>query len=986
MDQIDAPAQQAGDKSSGFETDATAPATSGRGEGVRLTPDSAIQFLDFRVPDSIATAVRRRFFEEHGAPEAGLGAALHSVALEDGILYHPVTGEPCDAALTYAIDGAAAFAAFAGSWMPLPILRVIGRDARGAATLDTGPTNWARAHIVQVAGTAGYRVTLALDTRIGRRRRDAGGIAAPADSDVTGATRFCFASDESAVAEFVNEAWIDDWISEAFQRSRSVAATDAAALDPPGRVLEHLAHYLALLTTLAAARVLPEFDFTGAAPSSGSDGHTDVHLVLDIGHRRTCALLHEPAGGTHEMTHLPIRDLGHPWRVHRGIFASTLAFAKPAFGSEALSRWSGRTDAFYWPSLARVGVEADRLMDAQATADGPSGLAGVPAALWDDRPVDQVWRFCASTGQRGPMLSGPQLGCVSETGALLDPGAARGATTKPRFAPSCMLAFFAAELIVQAHAAINAPAYRAIRSGPGRPRRLAKIVLAPSARMHAEERARLVAALQTALGLVWPSLAAHDGGPALSQAPPAIEIVADTGVCQQIAYLESEVATRFAGATGDYFELVGRRRPSFKSGKSVRIATFDIGHSSSSLAVATFAPDGAQSMSASRQISDALGTGGRDIARAIVAGHIAPALAGRLAEGRLGNAAAFVAGLLDGSNARHPAFGQRFASAFADPIALAMLGEQVTAPTQPQDGLVERTLRHYFTQAPGASVAVVEEFDDIAADEGAVGFAPLDTPISFFPRDIADTVADVLRPALDAIIRVVAALDCDIVLLSGLAARIPAVAETMRAAVLVRPDRIICLDSLRVGAWYAVADASARIGDSKSAAVVGAALLASGPAATLPVTFIGADAEDARLFIGTFDSNGCVPAGSVLFGAPKSAAAPARGADASQPRSAAAPAPGEQVAVLTTVLPRQLGARRLPVGAWPAVALYRIEIEGAAALPRLKGPFKLTLAHSEDRIGEAGTLRVLRASDVAGNTLDPATIRLRLCTQSGPAP
>ena len=83
---------------------------------------------------------------------------------------------------------------------------------------------------------------------------------------------------------------------------------------------------------------------------------------------RTFALLREqpPAdrgGSASNATMVPLlmRDLSKPWQVTDGPLSSRLEFSRAVFGEEALSRWSGRTQAFAWPSLARVGREADRL-------------------------------------------------------------------------------------------------------------------------------------------------------------------------------------------------------------------------------------------------------------------------------------------------------------------------------------------------------------------------------------------------------------------------------------------------------------------------------------------------------------------------------------------------------------------------------------------------------------------------------------------------
>ena len=89
----------------------------------------------------------------------------------------------------------------------------------------------------------------------------------------------------------------------------------------------------------------------------------------NIGSSRTYALLAETARAMASPATAPVidelalRDLARPWIRHKGIFESRVEFSRTAFGKDVYSRWSGRTNAFHWPSLARVGTECGLLYE-----------------------------------------------------------------------------------------------------------------------------------------------------------------------------------------------------------------------------------------------------------------------------------------------------------------------------------------------------------------------------------------------------------------------------------------------------------------------------------------------------------------------------------------------------------------------------------------------------------------------------------------------
>ena len=209
------------------------------------------------------------------------------------MLYHPVTGEVAEVAQTFAISGEQALEPFLNAWLPVPMLRVRGVDGGEERAFEEGPSNWARVFIARMspnsAGDAAepaYRVVLALDTNCEARPVAAGErYAAPTADDMREEAAFRFSSSESDVAWFVSEAWVDDWLREAYRDLRGRTGTAWAIPDcSPG-------------STISPATSLCSLSWKRAAsPRSGLRRRSrtrcvGVDLVLDIGNTRTTALL-----------------------------------------------------------------------------------------------------------------------------------------------------------------------------------------------------------------------------------------------------------------------------------------------------------------------------------------------------------------------------------------------------------------------------------------------------------------------------------------------------------------------------------------------------------------------------------------------------------------------------------------------------------------------------------------------------------------------
>lgn len=951
-----------------------------------LIPNTSLQFLNAGIASQSAAAVVRRFFEDTDA--ASDGPVLHTVKLDiDGTFHHPVTNHLADVRQTYAIDGATALNAFAGRWLPIPYMYVV-RDDHGVETLDEGPSNWARLFITAAPPgdeNFNHRIVLAVDTTCcARPRSRVRTFASPSLEDAQDGGLFRFSDDEAEVAWFVTEAWVDDWLREAFAGNAAVqsqSGTDADIAETA--VLDYLAHYLTLLAVLKDYSVLPDIRLIGLGKEVDAKSFSSVDLILDIGNSRTCALLSEPgksAATDRSVTAsmLPLRDLDQPWRTHSGLFSSRVEFSRASFGKEQLSRWSGRTNAFYWPSLVRVGPEAQRLVAQSHTTTDLSGLSGPMRYLWDEQPSEQPWRFARTSddgSKRRALVSGPLLGFVSETGDVLGEGERPGSTTKPRFSRSSLLTFFANELILQAIIEINSPAYRSRTLAPEQPRRIGRIFLTVPANLDCREQTIMMRRLHDAVQLTWKGLGwtASNGAPPL----PSIAITGDNATNAHAAYLHNEIHHKFRGKASEYFDLMGKSRPDHRTARAVRVACLDMGGGSIGLSAHNYELQASGAIVRTPLAVDGFGIGGDDIIKRIAECHIMPAVERCLGDCKLAKPKRFLEDVMAGSVNGRPSwiaeFGRRFAAEVTAPAALALL-KDVSEGRVAGDGLtIRRTLRQLLDDTEFVPTAVIEEFDELAADEGADGFALLDAEVAIRQRDLKQTIASIVDPILASSVRLIEALDCDLVLLSGWTASLPTVIDQLLGGLATQPNRIVPLLGLRVHDWYPHLDETrTKIEDAKSTAAAGALIMSragrENSGGSLAIITTIAAPESRRTFIGRLAADGLIRNDAIMFAVDEAAPGERdKGKDQSQ-------------CVVKLELPATLGVRRLAFERWPASPLFAIDVRDHETSGRPKMPVELTIERFSSDNGSADDFKIVKVRDGYGNSLPPSDFELKLQT------
>ena len=113
---------------------------------VNLIPNTAIQFLDFGF-NLDETRVSRAFLTETGAD----GRAVLTALYPDDASGQFVTGDGrvVQPEQVYSLNAAKAASILDGVWIPLPFLRIREPRPDGYHLFDQGPTNWARARLVE---------------------------------------------------------------------------------------------------------------------------------------------------------------------------------------------------------------------------------------------------------------------------------------------------------------------------------------------------------------------------------------------------------------------------------------------------------------------------------------------------------------------------------------------------------------------------------------------------------------------------------------------------------------------------------------------------------------------------------------------------------------------------------------------------------------------------------------------------------------------
>jgi hypothetical protein len=574
---------------------------------------------------------------------------------------------------------------------------------------------------------------------------------------------------------------------------------------------------------LHRAGVVPSVQFV--APPADADLVTSVDLVLDLGTARTLAVLVEAKdprdrGGVTRADLLPLRDMSTPTRSHTGSFSSGIVFARADFGPEAVSRRSGRADAFRWPSLARLGPEAERLAALAPPADGAIGVVTPKAHLMDLTPRADVWRFAPDPKQplaRRPMLAGSLLGTLPDVAGLLPaPEAASRTladTIRPRFSLSSTLSFAIVELLSQAIAALHAPT-DASETDNRAARRLRHVVISLPLATPVAERQLLRERTEAAVDMLWAALGWGRTDIAFAPPPPTVRLGLDETLCAQLLYLFDEIADRFAGDSRAFFDMIGSSRPEFGLTPSLRLGAIDVGGGHAHSTIVTYAM-GDAGLASSLFGTQRSAIGGERVLDGIVHDVLASALADAAHRAGHRTADAVVQHLIETSFVREQ---------WLRPAALAL----IDALDGRMDGELAATWSTTLAALAGArrpvspaAIAALNARDEMSLDWSALA-------LSVRLSDVAASAQGTLAPMIAALVRPMTAAGCDAVLLSGWLARLPLVKQLVVREMPWRPDRVFVVDATTPRAWSPLSADALEGAAGKGATLLGSMLALGG--------------------------------------------------------------------------------------------------------------------------------------------------------------
>ncbi len=759
-------------------------------------------------------------------------------------------------------------AMFDRTWVPLPILR---KEAQG---YFRGPTNWVRAYLANLAEPDPdgnhFRLVIAIDTNL-LEFVESEAYLAPSPMDARNGREFALPSHKENIDWFFAESWVKDWCFETIKEAQEKEdrrkrrfnfrprTEDEVMQDLQGDN-EFVARYKAYLDFLYALDILPSFKFADryTEPKSPS---ISVDLVLDLGNSRTCGLLIESDPDlrgvdiTKAVT-LKLRDLSRAEQVYSDPFPSRFEFAKAQFGRDHLSELSGRSAAFSWQTVVRVGDEAARLAAQRSGTEGASGLSSPKRYLWDGESRADSWRFNTADHDAGTSTSATGVKfttLVNDDGEPLHLIAPADSADRPDrglpalralFSRRNLTSFALAEIFVQAISMMNSPMFRQMRPANAQlPRRLRRVIMTMPTAMPLVERRILEQQARAACDLALLSLDlaeviyAEDGTPALKYSEevaekPQIILQWDEATATQAVYLYSQVALNHSGDARTFFDTVRHpaNRQDAANGNRLRLATIDLGGGTTDLVVTSITVEGTGAnvtMIPEQEFREGFNLAGDDALLRVVREHVVEPIKRKLRDMGLGEKAdAALYHLIGGDRGDMKAIElvrrQQFATQIAAPIALGMLQEYETYDALAPVESFSRKFSNFFNVDNTPTSELVGYVNAELAKKGARDFRLEDMEFEIDPVQIDLTVRSVFQEMLQALGEVVHRYRCDVLILSGRTSRLPAVRQILEESGAIPSHRIVSLHQFRVGRWYPFRDYRATVGDPKTTAAVGA--------------------------------------------------------------------------------------------------------------------------------------------------------------------
>lgn len=713
-------------------------------------------------------------------------------------------------------------------WLPLPYFEL---DTVG--NFNNGPYNWVRCKLIpretERQDVLLVDVLLAFDTRSIYEEPDTY-AECPCFRDSEKEKNFKLTGKALSLLSFCSgkNSWVRSYLMNLVH---GVTELDDIKLDPSkdGNKYKYsfLATYLLLVHYISKCNVLP----TVRLMRDRGVKHIDEEMIIDIGNSRTAAVLFEDGDFTKvkplrlQNFTFPITNKGDLNRTQES-FDMRVAFQKVSFGENTMV---GSTQ-FVWPSLVRLGQEADYLThETVGIAEGDEILSTYSSPkryLWDYKPRQEEWR-CVKVTSNGrnevPLLEGIN-NYFNDDGSIDEDGLGSGLHYSRRTLMT--LAFM--EIISQAQVQINSFEFREFHGKTSTPRRIDKVILTCPTAMSKEEQVSLHNSLKEALmvlnkfnGNLDSTSTAMDVKviPELKRNTDNSQWIFDEATCSQFVYLYGEYIETYLSNSQEFFNLYGKKR---EDKCSVVIGSFDIGAGTSDIMVCRydFNEDNPSRMKPIPLFWDSFDYAGDDMLKVLIENVLLQGKHGIIERELVnrGKDEAEIRGLLYqffGSDNNSLSFRDRtlrrdFNLQVCVPVLnrfLDLLSKDVTYREIIFDDIFENNM---------PSELVVSRFKE------HFGFALDEIRWIYDGKVMSNIIERTMNDLLENVASVMYAQDCDLVILSGRPTSLRPIKDIFLKYFAVDPNRLIVLNKHRIGRWYPFADESGYLTNSKSVVPVGA--------------------------------------------------------------------------------------------------------------------------------------------------------------------
>jgi len=975
-----------------------------------LVPNSGVQFVTLKLNIERLGSFSRKFIERckilENAGDADTQAAQWQL-LKGWNSVDPKgepENEPAGDDVDYDISKQKALEPFLEKWVPVPYLRVDkAATSRTAQTYDDGPTNWVRVRVVPAPADeehveATHLATFAFDTMIDDYRPAAEfenpdssdqpyvPYTEPRAADIETPRRFAFVSDMDTVVRFLADyrpdpttgelhdyqRWVVTWLEDLFtdflrakQQRQTLRETDFQ-----GRKLEHVARWITFLDLLSSTVAPSEARFVDTLSNQPRFKPVDVDLILDVGNSRTCGILIEDLPNQDDLgidgcQTLEIRNVEQPHLVYREPFESHVEFAQASFGPENLSRDSGRTRAFTWPSLVRVGPEARQLRNRNGSMDDLCGMSSPKRYLWDVSEMNQAWRFPSSDYIDG---TPPPIGLkirkhVNSAGDILSvvtskshrtifeslyPGRNRSAIEKQsrefRYSRSAMYTFMLAEVIWQAFVMINNPLGRQKRGQSEVPRQLRNIFLTLPTAVPTREQRIMKMRAEAAVSLIW-DLLDWSANPPSGVVKPTVRVAWDEASCVQLVWLYGEIAIKFGGNIDGFFKLTGKPRKPFDTDRppspdtatapALRIASLDIGGGTSDLMITTYFHEENRAIVPVQTFRESFRIAGDDVARSVIERIVVPAFVNHLTSLGVTGARELLKYCFNNhANITKQETNQRrlFVQRVFLPTAYELMAEHERMTPHDYGSVRNLNLGELIPEIDEAGAEVIGFIEDQIPNRRDLDLRLSDISIPFSFEGLRHAIQEPLEAVMDNLCEAIGHFDCDVVILSGRPSKLPAIREMVYNRLPVPVSRIVSLHEYSPGDWYPFRSQDRRrLGDPKTSAVVGGTLcaLSEGRLRNFLLFTHKLQMRSTAKYIGRLESNNKLLNENIVF----------------SPEDLENEAAGEIIKQVSYFTKEFYGYKQLPLERWVASPLYLLnEIKGSRSFVT---PITISLKRAE---------------------------------------